>query len=218
LALQSAPTRRPLWGTSKSSGKGNPTITRTSTILLEGLKDRTDDTVWREFDSRYRPILLAVGRRLGLSPADSEDAAQETLVAFLAEYQAGGYQRQAGRLRDWLAGIMTHKVQDSRRRSTRQQQMLRDAAENGDLARDQPSVERAMEEECHAALLRQCLERVRMEVAPQTIESFEMFALQQRPAEQVARQLGVTIDVVYQNKRRVLLRIRELWPELEKSW
>jgi RNA polymerase sigma-70 factor (ECF subfamily) len=218
LALQSAPTRRPLWGTSKSSGKGNPTITRTSTILLEGLKDRTDDTVWREFDSRYRPILLAVGRRLGLSPADSEDAAQETLVAFLAEYQAGGYQRQAGRLRDWLAGIMTHKVQDSRRRSTRQQQMLRDAAENGDLARDQPSVERAMEEECHAALLRQCLERVRMEVAPQTIESFEMFALQQRPAEQVARQLGVTIDVVYQNKRRVLLRIRELLPELEKSW
>ena len=218
MALQSAPTRRPLWGTSKSSGKGNPTITRTSTILLEGLKDRTDDTVWREFDSRYRPILLAVGRRLGLSPADSEDAAQETLVAFLAEYQAGGYQRQAGRLRDWLAGIMTHKVQDSRRRSTRQQQMLRDAAENGDLARDQPSVERAMEEECHAALLRQCLERVRMEVAPQTIESFEMFALQQRPAEQVARQLGVTIDVVYQNKRRVLLRIRELLPELEKSW
>ena len=218
MALQSAPTRRPLRGISIRFGKGNPTITRTSTILLEGLKDRTDDKVWREFDSRYRPILLAVGRRLGLSPADSEDAAQETLVAFLAEYQAGGYQRHAGRLRDWLAGIMTHKVQDSRRRSTRQQQMLRDAAENGDLARDEPCVERAMEEEWHGALLRQCLERVRMEVAPQTIESFEMFALQQRPAEQVARQLGVTIDVVYQNKRRVLLRIRELLPELEKSW
>jgi RNA polymerase sigma-70 factor (ECF subfamily) len=75
-----------------------------------------------------------------------------------------------------------------------------------------------MEEEWQAVVLRRCLERVRTEVAPQTIESFEMFALQDRPAEQVARQLGVSVDVVYQNKRRVLLRIRELLPQLEQSW
>lgn len=193
-------------------------ITRTSTILLEGLKDRTDDAVWREFDSRYRPILLAVGRRLRLDPSDSEDAAQETLVAFLAEYQSGRYNREAGRLRDWLAGIMTHKVQDSRRRAARQEQALRDAAQNGELDRRVADVQQVMEEEWRAALLRQCLERVRMEVTPQTFESFEMFALQQRPADQVARQLGVSVDVVYQNKRRVLQRIRELLLKLEESW
>jgi DNA-directed RNA polymerase specialized sigma24 family protein len=89
-------------------------ITRTSTILLQRLKDRGDDAIWREFDTRYRPVLLAVGRRLGLGLADAEDAAQETLVAFLAEYKEGRYRREMGRLRDWLAGIMTHKVQDLR--------------------------------------------------------------------------------------------------------
>jgi RNA polymerase sigma-70 factor (ECF subfamily) len=194
------------------------TITRTSTILLQGLKDRTDDQAWREFDARYRPILLAVGRRLGLGPADTEDAAQETLLAFLAEYQSGRYQREMGRLRDWLAGIMAHKVQDARRRASRQQQAMRNAAASGELSHAASDVQQAMEEEWTAALLRQCLERVRLDVTPQTIESFEMFALQERPAEQVARQLGVSVDVVYQNKRRVLTRIRELLPELEKSW
>src|SRR5205823_5538374 len=52
-------------------------ITRTSTALLEALKDRSDHAVWWEFDGRYRPLLMAVGRRLGLDVADAEDAAQE---------------------------------------------------------------------------------------------------------------------------------------------
>jgi DNA-directed RNA polymerase specialized sigma24 family protein len=75
-----------------------------------------------------------------------------------------------------------------------------------------------MEQEWWAALLRQCLERVRLDVTPQTIASFQMFALQGRPADQVARQLGISVDVVYQNKRRVLQRVREILSELEETW
>jgi hypothetical protein len=34
----------------------------------------------------------------------------------------------------------------------------------------------------------------------------------------VAQRLGMSADLVYQNKRRVLLRIRELLPQVEDSW
>jgi RNA polymerase sigma-70 factor, ECF subfamily len=199
-------------------GEKGHRITRTSTILLEGIKDRADDTAWRVFDGRYRPILLAVGRRLGLAAADREDAAQETLVAFLGEYQAGRYKREMGRLRDWLAGIMAHKVMDLRRRASRQKQAIAQAAEGLGSDIGEGKIQKAVEEEWQAAVLRQCMERVRSEVTPQTMETFEMFALHGRPADQVAEQLGVSVDVVYQNKRRVLQRIRELVPELEESW
>jgi DNA-directed RNA polymerase specialized sigma24 family protein len=41
-----------------------------------------------------------------------------------------------------------------------------------------------------------------------------LFALQQWPAEQVARRLGISVDLVYQNKRRMLARIRQLLTEM----
>ncbi len=190
-------------------------ITRTSTILLNGLKDVSDDASWQEFDGRYRPLLLAVGRRLGLAPADAEDAAQEAMAAFVVDYRGGRYKRENGRLRDWLTGIMTHKVRDAQRRMHRKRQSA--GGDSVELIED-TSVRTAMEQEWAQAVLRQCMERVRHEVTPQMFESFELFALKQWPAGQVAQHLGISADLVYQNKRRVLVRIRELLPQIEETW
>ncbi|HEY2587530.1 MAG TPA: sigma-70 family RNA polymerase sigma factor [Tepidisphaeraceae bacterium] len=189
-------------------------LTRTSTALLEGLKDRANPQAWQEFDQRYRPLLLAVAARLRLAAADAEDAVQETLAAFVVAYGAGKYQAQAGRLRDWLAGIMVHKVRDlqRRRRPGGSPEALRDVAVTD------PAIAEAIEQEWASAVLRDCLERVRLAVLPQTYESFDLFALRDWPAEKVAAHLGVSVDVVYQNKRRVLERIRRLLPTVEAEW
>jgi len=48
--------------------------TRTSSTLLEGLKDPADRTSWIEFDRRYRPLVFLVARRMGLQAVDAEDA------------------------------------------------------------------------------------------------------------------------------------------------
>ncbi|MCJ7543287.1 MAG: hypothetical protein MUP47_01770 [Phycisphaerae bacterium] len=48
-------------------------ITRTSTELLEGIKDPSNRAAWSELDRRYRPLILAVARRLGLGHDDAED-------------------------------------------------------------------------------------------------------------------------------------------------
>jgi len=188
-------------------------------MLLEGLKDPASQAHWEEFDSRYRPLLLAVGRRLGLNPVDAEDAAQETATAFLVQYREGRYSREKGRLRDWLAGIMAHKVRDAQRRLHRQRALVsdRDATSAIEQIAD-PSVQAAMEQEWSRAVVRQCLEDIRSEVSPQAFESFELYALQQWPAQQVSQRLGISADVVYQNKRRILKRVRELLPGMEEAW
>jgi RNA polymerase sigma-70 factor (ECF subfamily) len=188
-------------------------------MLLEGLRDSSGNSAWREFDGRYRPLLMAVAHRLGLDSMHAEDAAQETLTTFLVEYRNGRYSREKGRLRDWLAGIMRHKVRDVQREMYRQKALAPDslptnAAEQGV---DMP-VEAAMEEEWSRWLLRECCQRVRGEVTQQAFESFELFVLQQLPASQVAKRLGISADLVYQNKRRILQRIRQLLPEVEATW
>ena len=49
--------------------------TTTTTVLLEGLLDSGNEAVWREFDARYRPIIVGFARTLGLDPDDAADVA-----------------------------------------------------------------------------------------------------------------------------------------------
>lgn len=197
--------------------KRAPMLTRTSTILLEGLKDSANDLAWQEFDARYRPILLGVARRLRQSQEDADDAVQETVAAFISQYAQGHYSRDKGRLRDWLCGIMTHKVRDIQRKRLRHRHVSAPQPELIAEVEDD-SVRAAMDAEWSEAILRQCLAELRQEVLPRTFEIFDLFVLRQWPACQVARQCGVSVDAVYQNKRRALQRIRELTPRIEAIW
>jgi RNA polymerase sigma factor (sigma-70 family) len=192
-------------------------LTRTSTILLEGLKDPTNSAAWQEFDARYRPLLISVGRRLGLSAVDAEDAAQDAVAAFLRDYQQGTYQRARGRLRDWLAGIMSHKVRDLQRRQMRADKTLRQTPPPPPTGEDN-RINAIIDDEWGKAALRRCLEEARKQVSPAMYESFELSALQLWPAGLVAKRLGLSVDAVYQNKRRVLQAIRELLPTMEDTW
>lgn len=187
-------------------------------MFLEGLQDCANGAVWREFDARYRPLLMSVGRRLGLGESDAEDAAQETLAAFVVEYRGGRYQRGMGRLRDWLAGIMAHKVRDAQRRRLKSEQALARQAGEGGTEVEDPAVRRAMEEEWSGEVLRRCLEAVRAEVSPQMYEAFELTALRGWPAQQVAARLGCSVDLVYQHKHRMLRRMQQMLPAMEEQW
>jgi RNA polymerase sigma-70 factor (ECF subfamily) len=195
-------------------------LTRTNTVLLEGLKNPGDRVSWETFDARYRPIILAVAKRLGLQEADAEDAAQETMAAFVERYRQQGYDRGKGRLRDWLRGIARHKVQDILRRNSRREVPVGDKTDaTGFLNQvEDEQVQTVWEDEWEKAVLRQCLEEVKQEVSPRTFEAFELFALRDWPAKRVASHLQVSEDTVYQGKSRILARIRELLPEMEKVW
>jgi RNA polymerase sigma factor (sigma-70 family) len=195
-------------------------LTRTSTILLEGLKNPGDRSCWQDFDSRYRPLVIALARRLGLQDCDAEDIAQETMAAFLRAYRQGQYDRERGRLRDWLRGIASHKVRDLQRHWGHQEKPLTEKTDATSLLDqiEDKNVETVWDEEWDRAVLRQCLEEVRQEVEPRMFEAFELFALRDWPAKQVAAHLQVSEDTVYQSKSRILARVRDLLPLLERTW
>jgi len=195
-------------------------LTRTSTALLDGLKDAGDQSAWREFDARYRPLVVAVARRMGLQDSDADDAAQETMAAFVQMYRQGRYDRKEGRLRDWLRGIACHKVRDLQRRRARGEKTMADRTDaTGFLDQvEDASAENAWDAEWDAAVLRQSLAAVQQEVEPRTFSAFDLFALRQWPARRVAEHLQVSEDVVYQAKSRVLARLREVMGRMADTW
>lgn len=189
--------------------------TRTSTSLLIGLAEAENDAVWAEFDARYRPIVTGYCLKLGLTEHEAADVSQESLMRFLEEYRAGKYDRERGRLRSWLIGIVKYRVADLKRAKFARRE-LRGESAVVDLP-DDDQLEALWEaERCHQ-LLRQAISELRgaSRLTERTMRAFEMFAVEQKPAAAVAAKLGISVQDVYVAKNRVAARLRETLERLE---
>ncbi len=192
----------------------------TNTDLLIGLRDAENAAVWESFDQRYRSILIAFARKLGLNHSAAEDAAQETLLQFVKAYRSGSYTRDKGRLRSWLFGIASNVIRSQQRRGGRERVVQGAEDATGFVAGipDEHTWSAVWEDEWRQAVLNACLQRIRADVAPQTFQAFELYVLKGRPAEEVAEQLGVSRDSVFQSKRRLLERMKELMRAYSDEW
>jgi RNA polymerase sigma-70 factor (ECF subfamily) len=192
----------------------------TSTDLIESLRDEEETSAWTEFCARYRPLLLAFARRLGLREHEAHDAAQETFVACWKAIQNGAYNAERGRLRSWISGIAANKIADIYRRRPREGQVPAESSTTGLIAQipDQNTIAQAWEVEEARAIVEQSLQLARSELEPTTVEAFELVTLKEWSAARVAEHLGMSRNAVYQAKTRVLTRLRELHEYLETNW
>ena len=189
----------------------------TSTILQE-LKDFRNAGAWRDFVERFHRPVAGFARKLGVSPVDAEDVAQETLAAFAESYRRGVYDPAKGRLSSWLFGIAYRQTLRQRRKDARPDRP-EGAREDG------RSVENRIPDEKHATdlwtrhwerfVLDQCLDRARGEFPAETFRAFELVVRFELTPPEAARELGVPVKKVYNAKHRVLMRVRALRRELE---
>lgn len=191
--------------------------TRTSTQLVEQLRDPGNAQAWGGFDQRYRPILEGFGRALGLTPDEAAELAQQTLVEFAAAYRAGKYDRGRGRLSSWLIGIARNLACDMHRRRG-----ARRAA--GELALlevpaelpDDAHLTRVWAKQRESAILAEAMAILRdsQRLEAHTMRAFELFVVRGVPAQAVAAECGISVDSVYVIKNRLTARLREIVRDL----
>ena len=191
----------------------------TTSTILEDLRDFKNETAWQQLGARFRRPIVHFALRLGVPAADAEDVAQETLLAFAEAYRKGRYNRASGRLSRWLFGIAYKQILRQRRVDARRSAKL--AGRQPDTAfwdqvPDEQSASGLWDREWERFLWTHCVERARYEFQPQTFQAFEWAVRGDRSADDTARDLAVSVKVVYNAKHRVLKRIRELRTELEE--
>ena len=190
----------------------------TTTLLLERLGDRADEGAWSEFDGRFRGVVLSAARRLGLSPQDAEEAAQETMLQAFRDYRLGKYDRSRGRLSSWLIGIAHHRIVDVQRRRGRDRD--RSGPDDGLESIPQAEVADAFED---------AVERVVFENAwswlvehtgssDGSLRAFELTAMRGVPAPEAAAQCGMSVDQVYVARSRVAARLRDAVGRFERAF
>lgn len=187
----------------------------TTSCLLAGLMESGNDAVWREFDLRYRPIVLGFARRVGLSETDAEEVTQETIMRFLEEYRSGKYDRTRGRLRSWIVGILRYRIADLRR-STARRNVAR--GESAIVNLPDHDLDDIWESERRSVILRQAINELRetTKTSEKTIQAFELYVLHQNSPDSVAAELGMTVADVYMAKNRVAERLHEIIKRLEE--
>ena len=192
--------------------------TTTTTSLLEGLFNPDDEVVWQAFDIRYRPIITAVARRLGLSASDAEDVAQETLIQFVRDYRGGRYQRERGRLRGWIVGIARHRVIDQHRSRGRRKEVP--GATSLERIPQEDDLEKLWDEELDRSILRQAVEELRRttRTSEKSIRAFELVVFDRRSVNAVAEDLDMTPHDIYVPRSRITTRLREIAERLRNLY
>jgi RNA polymerase sigma-70 factor (ECF subfamily) len=109
--------------------------------------------------------------------------------------------------RGWLRGMVDHKVSDyltQRRKHRRADTEL--LARTPDPGR---TPQELWQQQWNRIHLDYCIDGLRIEYAPHTLQAFAMYVLQERPVKEISRRLGMTPNQIYVAKSRVMARIRE---------
>jgi RNA polymerase sigma-70 factor (ECF subfamily) len=189
----------------------------TTTQVLEELQSSNDAPAWQKFCGHFHTVVVNFAKHMGLSVPDAEDAAQETMLAFVKAFRDGKYNRDKGHLSDWLFGIAKHVILNFRKRQPLEQLMADKTTGTSfwDMIQDDHNIKLSWETEWRHMVLAKCFEQARREFDPKVFKAFELYALTQTAVDKVAQQLEMSRNAVYIAKCRVLSRLRELDGQFE---
>jgi RNA polymerase sigma-70 factor, ECF subfamily len=190
--------------------------TRTTTLLLDSLRDSRNSAVWSSFDRRYRPVIEGVARRFGLSHDLAAEVAQQTLADFAIAFRAGKYVRGRGRLRSFLLSIARNRAVDvlrARRNEDRGGSALLEAADDKTLS----SAWDAERVRVIASLAMADL-RKSPRASDDNIDAFEMLVLRGLSYEEVATACNMSIDNLYVIKNRLAPKLRDTMARLTAEY
>jgi RNA polymerase sigma-70 factor (ECF subfamily) len=178
----------------------------TPSSLIAGLRANAADA-WHRLAHLYAPTVWSWCRQRGLQPADADDVLQEvfrTVVVRVAEFRR---ERAGDTFRGWLWTITRYKLGDHFRREDRADEAA------GEMLDSLPAP--ATPPAGNEALFRRALDLINRHAKGPTWQAFWAVVVEDRRPEDVAAELGMSVNAVYLAKARLLRRLRDELGETE---
>ena len=185
--------------------------------LLVRIRDISDQVAWQEFVEIYAPLIHAYSLRRGLQDADAADVSQQVLQSIARAIPGFVYDSAKGSFRGWLFQITRNHLLKNLEKKRRSPKATGDTSFQDVLhqQQDETDDERIWDLEHQRQLFHWAAERVRGDFKDSTWNAFWAFAVEGKPAADVAKMLGVTLGAVYIAKSRVTARLRQLIESIE---
>jgi RNA polymerase sigma-70 factor (ECF subfamily) len=181
----------------------------TSASLIERLRDHRHARAWEKLVHVYTPLMrawLGPGRR---QPADVDDLTQRILEVVVRKLPEFAHSGRPGAFRAWLRGIAVNVLREFRRAGEPVDQSLGTAALIDELTVPASGLSAWWEREYDRHVVNGLLSVVERAFAPASWQAFRHVVLDERPAGEVAAELGMSVNAVLLAKSRVLARLRQ---------
>lgn len=174
----------------------------THITLLDRLRCGPDDAAWREFAGRYEELIRGFARRQGVHGADVDDVVQDVMLSLTRAMPGFTYDPLRGKFRSYLKTVVVHAI-SARFRQNKAAASLETS--DGPAAGD--PADATWEAEWRQYHLRRAMGSVRAEFNAADVAAFDGYVTQARSVSDVGRELGMSVDQVYQAKSRILKRL-----------
>ncbi len=190
-----------------------------STSLLHQAR-QMNAAAWARIVDVFSPIIYRWARASGLAAEDAADIVQDVLASVARNLDKFERQKETGSFRSWLATVNRNRVRDFFRKQGIEKRGVGGTAAH-DMLQNAPALPETVDLEhsisldsINRQLPVQVMEIVRAECEPRTWQAFWRTTVDDRPAADVADELGMNVAAVYQAKSRILRRLRKCMSEL----
>ncbi len=183
----------------------------TRASLLGRLKDLDNQPSWQEFFNTYWRLVHSTARNAGLTPEEAQDATQDTFVAVAKNIGEFRYDPARCSFKSWLLLITRQRIiwQLRKRPPAAIHPSTRNDATPHTSTIDRIPDEASLNLDAHWEaewtnnLMTAAVEAVKRQVKPKHFQIFDLAALQNWSAQDIARTLKVSAAQVYLAKHRV---------------
>lgn len=175
----------------------------TPVSLLDKLANPQAEEAWHRFVDLYTPLLYHWAQKMSIPASDISDLIQDVYIHLLKELPEFQIRRR-GHFHGWLHVVFKNKAHEWMRK--RHKHLI-----NGHLSdhygNETPS--ETEETEYRKYLTERVLQLLKDSFPETTWRACWESVVAERPAHQIARDLGITTNMVYLAKSRVLRQLRE---------
>ena len=198
---------------------------KTRLTLIQKIKDTDNSSGWEDFVSVYKTMIINWATYMGCTHSMADDVFQESIISLLRNLPDFEYSPSKGRFRGYLKTLVYRRVKDAFRRKKLvyenefdiDGQNHRDYIEN--ISDTNEPEEAQIDLMWTSSIVSHALKNAISKVDSQTYESFDLYAVQELPINEVCRQLGIDKEgTVYQQKSRFLKLVSKELHDLLHVW
>lgn len=208
------------------SRSDDQTSMQTSATFLDRLKAGDDAESWRQFYAKYGKMVRDFALGAGLSDVEADEVTQETAIAVARHLPEFNYDRKVCRFKTWLLNQACWRVKDQFTKRRRHERFANGVV-GGHAAtvpkRDETAtamvekipdhratdLDALFEAEWRKNIAAVALEAVKSKFSPKQFQIFDLVVMQEWPAGEVAKNLGVTLANVYVTRHRFAAALKK---------
>ena len=201
---------------------------QTRPSLLNRLKTGDDNESWQEFYRVYGKLVRDFALQAGLTDTEADEVVQETAIAMARHLPEFNYDPKVCRFKTWLLNQTSWRIKDQFKKRRKDERL---ASESPALPSDETrtdtinrmpdpaamNLDALFDAEWRNNLLATALERLKPKFSLKQIQIFDLHALKEWPAADVAKSLGVSLANVYVTKHRVAAALKKEMVQLERE-